>query len=262
MLNNRNYYHIKLEFASFLRGFPEFIIHQQQDGYVNVTIPSFHAQSCFVSFPQANLLQYYTPQSLIEQVFHELEKDYIEDDELRDLGKLVKNYLLLLKQIQTDQAYYTITPGLMAGFFIAIHTCLLLFPANRALIFASLAADFYGLSFWLFLVWSSSKNQHALHRLETQLTEKINFLKSLYPLSQIDEFSLTSSLSSTSSLLPSYEEVLLEDAMRYSEESRPIMTTGNTAHFFYCSGFNNESPDNNENEADPSTERCYSVRIS
>lgn len=227
MPNNENYYRIKFEFANFLKGFPEFIVvHGDWDGYVNVTIQA-------ADFSRFNsLVSHHPPQYLIEQLFQELEKDYIEVDELFDLGRLFKNYLLLLKHIQHDRNYYKITPGVMLGLFFALHSCLLFFPNNKELVYASLIADVYSLGFWLFSVWSLTKNEQALFGLETQLMEKINVLKSF-------------------SMLPSYQDVLLEDALRCL----------NTPHFFCRSIPNSEGSDSreNENEADLRIERCYSI---
>ncbi len=145
MPNNKNYYRIKLEFAHFLRGLSEFkIVHNESESYINVTIK-------LADFSRVNSLVRYTPQYLIEQMFHELEKDYIEGEELLDLGRVFKKYWLLLKQIRIDRTYYSITPGMMAALFIILHAGLLILPANKALIYNSLIADFYGLGFWLFL---------------------------------------------------------------------------------------------------------------
>ncbi len=253
MPNNENYYRIKIEFAHFLKGLSEFnIVHCESEGYINVTIQPAY-------FSRVN--SRYTPQYLIEQIFHELEKDYIEGEELLDLGKAFKNYWLLLKQIDIDRTYYSITPGVMAAFFIILHIGLLILPANKALIYSNLVADFYGLGFWLFSVWSLGKKEQALYELEKKLMEKINFLKFLSPLSPTDQLYRGSFLSSSLSLLPSYEDVLLEDAMRCMEEARMprMIISPNTSHFFYPSRFNNECCDRNVDEADPRTERCYSI---
>lgn len=254
MLNSENYYRIKVEFASFLRGLSEFNVQNESEGYINVTFQ-------LADFSRVNSQVRYTPQYLIEQIFHELEKDYIEGEELCDLGRLFKKYWLLLKQIHMDRTYYLITPGMMATLFIILHTSLLILPANKALIYSSLVADFNGLGFWLFSVWSWGKKEQALYELERKLMEKINFLKLLMPLTSADELYLGSSLSSSLSLLPSYEDVLLEDAMRSMEEARipRMILSPNTSHFFYLSRCNNECVDRNVNEADPRTERCYSI---
>lgn len=255
MPNNQHYYRIKLEFANFLSELSEFIVvRNESEGYVNVTIQP-------ADFSRVNLLVLrYTPHYLIEQIFHELEKNYIEGEALLDLGRVFKKYWLLLKQIRIDRSYYSITPGLMGVLFIVLHTGLLFLPANKTLNYSSLVADFYGLGFWLFSVWSMGKKEQALCELERNLMEKINFLKLFSPRSPADELYLGSSLSSSLSLPPSYQDVLLEDAMRCMEEGRiPRMSTSpNTSQFFY-SMFNNECCDGDENEADPRTERCYSI---
>ncbi|TLY47809.1 MAG: hypothetical protein E6K54_05355 [Gammaproteobacteria bacterium] len=250
MPNNENYYRIKFEFANFLKGFPEFIVvHSDWDGYVNVTIQAD-------DFSRANsLVSHRTPQHLIEQLFQELEKDYIEAGELLDLGRLFKNYLLLLKHIQHDRTYYKITPGMMVGLFFALHSCLLFFPNNKELVYASLIADFYSLGFWLFSVWSWTKNEQDLFGLETRLMEKIKFLQLLSTPPQADEFYLESSLSSSASRLPTYQEVLLEAA-----RIPTITVSANTSHFFYLSRLDECSDSHeNENEADLRIERCYSI---
>lgn len=246
MPNNENYYRIKLEFANFLRGLSEFIlVHTEQDNYINVRIQA-------ANFSRINLLvSHHRPQHLVEQIFQELEKDYIDGPDLLDLGRLFKNYWLLLKQIHIDRTYYLLTPGMMTGLFILLHIGLLAFPASKGLVYSSLIADFYGLGFWLFSIWSFKKTEQALHELENKLINKINFLRLLSPLPQADELYLESSSSSLLSLLPSYQDVLLEDAAR--------IPRNNTSYFFYPARFNNESDDNNENAADPRTERCYSI---
>jgi hypothetical protein len=204
------------------------------------------------NFSRINLLALrHRPQYLIEQVFQELEKDYIDGPDLLDLGRLFKNYWLLLKQIGIDRTYYSLTPGMMAGLFILLHTGLLVFPASKGLVYSSLIADFYGLGFWIFSIWSFSKNERALHELEDKLINKINFLRLLAPLPQADELYLASSLSFSLTQPPSYQDVLLEDAARTPRN--------NTSYFFCPARFNNESEDNDENAADPRTERCYSI---
>ncbi|HEY2566788.1 MAG TPA: hypothetical protein VGH95_03685 [Candidatus Aquirickettsiella sp.] len=255
MLNNENNYRIKLEFASFLRGIPEFIIDSTElEAYVEVTIQPFQPYHFLAYFPGAS-----TPHHLIEQLFQELEKDYIEPDELIQLGRMFKKYWLLLKQIQNDRVYYAITPGMMTGVFIVLHTCLLLFPASKTLIYGSLTADFYSLSFWLFSIWSFSKKQRALHELESKLMEKINFLKLLFSsMPPTDEY--YPEFSSSLSLLPTYEDVLLEDAMR-DNGSTIAIAPANGPSFFYVPAIN-ECYDNVNIHGDHSqlrSERCYSI---
>jgi hypothetical protein len=255
MLNNENNYRIKLEFASFLRGIPEFIIDSTElEAYVEVTIQPFQPYHFLAYFPRAS-----TPHHLIEQLFQELEKDYIEPDELVQLGRMFKKYWLLLKQIQNDGVYYAITPGMMIGVFIVLHTCLLLFPASKTLIYASLIADFYSLSFWLFSIWSFSKKERALYKLESKLMEKINFLKLLFSsMPQAGEY--YPEFSSSLSLLPTYENVLLEDAMR-DNGSTIAIAPANGPSFFYVPAIN-ECYDNvniHDDHSQLRSERCYSI---
>lgn len=257
MPNNENNYRIKLEFSHFLRGLSEFnVVHSESEGYIHVTLK-------LADFSRVNSLVRYTPQYLIEQIFHELEKDYIDGEELRDLGRAFKKYWLLLKQIHIGRTYYLITPGMMATLFIILHAGLLISPVNKPLIYSSLVVDFYGLGFWLFSVWSLDKKERALYELERKLMEKINLLKLLSPQRSTHELYLSASLSSSLTQLPSYEDVLLEDAMRCMEEGRisRMITSHNPSHFFYLSRFNNECGDRNMDvdEADPRTERCYSI---
>lgn len=255
MLNNENNYRIKLEFASFLRGIPEFIIDSTElEAYVEVTIQPFQPYHFLAYFPRSS-----TPHHLIEQLFQELEKDYIEPDELIQLGRMFKKYWLLLKQIQNDRVYYAITPGMMTGIFIILHTCLLLFPASKTLIYGNLIADFYSLSFWLFSIWSFSKKERALYELESKLMEKINFLKLFFSsMPQAGEYYPESS--SSLSLLPTYENVLLEDAMR-DNGSTIAIAPANGPSFFYVPAIN-ECYDNVNIHGDHSqlrSERCYSI---
>ena len=255
MPNNGNNYRVKLEFASFLRGIPEFIIGSTElEAYVEVTIRPFHPNHFLAYFPRLP-----TPQRLIEQLFQELEKDYIESAELMQLGRMFKKYWLLLKQIQNDRTYYAITPGMMTGFFIILHTCLLLFPANKTLIYGSLIADFYSLSFWLFSIWSFSKKERDLHELEKKLMEKINFL-TLHFSSMPQTGRCYPESSSSLSLLPTYEDVLLEDAMRDNGSTISI-APANGSSFFYVP-VSHEGYDNVNIHGDHSqfrSERCYSI---
>ncbi|WP_342219548.1 hypothetical protein [Rickettsiella endosymbiont of Miltochrista miniata] len=239
MPNNENNYRIQLEFASFLRGLPGFRITRESVGFVNVEISQ---------------VQGYHPHYIIEQLFKELEKDYVDHEELMHIGRIFKKYLLLLKQIDIDRTYYRVTPGLMAGLFIVLHLSLLFFPDNRTLMYSSLMADLYGLGFWVFSVWSSSQHERALGSLENKLIKKISFLKSLSFPRQINPYYLGSS----ASRLPSYEDVLLEDATSVETPTLSVTTSLNRPNFFYSSSLNNEREYDTDN-TDPRPERCYSV---
>lgn len=244
MPNNENNYRIRLDFAKFLKGLPEFRISDCESAdFVNVTI-NYHNS---LAFPRSRCrLPRYSQHYIIEQLFKELEKDHVDREELIRIGMIFKRYLLLLKQMDIDRAYYTVTPGLMAGLFIVLHLSLLFLPDNRTLIYGGLLTDLYGLGFWLFSVWSLSKNEQALDKLESKLMEKINFLKSLSSsVAQAVEYYPGSS----ESILPSYGDVLLEDAMR-----------SNVSNFFNHAAFNNACSDSHASEhADPRPERCYSI---
>lgn len=247
MPNNENNYRIQLEFASFLRGLPGFRISDSESAdFVNVTI-NYHQNSLAYFSRSGCRLPRYSQHYIIEQLFVELEKDHVDREELIRIGMIFKRYLLLLKQIDIDRAYYAVTPGLMAGLFIVLHLSLLFLPNNRTLIYGGLTADLYGLGFWLFSVWSFSKNEQVLHKLESKLMEEINFLKSLSSsVPQAVEYYPGSS----ESILPCYQDVLWEDAMR-----------SNGPNFFNHAAFNNEfSASNTSDHTDPRRpERCYSV---
>lgn len=257
MLNHQNNYRIKLEFASFLRNLPEFIIHSTElEAYVEVTVHPFRPYHFLVYFPGSS-----TSQQLIEKLFQELEKDYIQPDELMELGTMFEKYWLLLKQIQNNRTYYAITPVMMTGVSIILHACLLLFPASKTLIYGSLIADFYSLGFWLFSIWSFSKKERDLHELENKLMEKINFLTLHFSsMPQAGRYYPESSSSSSLSLLPTYEDVLLEDAMRDNGSTISIVPA-NGPSFFYVP-VRNEGYDNVNIHGDHSqfrSERCYSI---
>jgi hypothetical protein len=258
MPNYENNYRIRLEFAPFLRGFPEFRISNIESvGFVNVAISQVQEQNSFAYFSRSgSRLPRYSQHYLIDQLFVELEKDLVDREELIRIGRMFKKYLLLLKQIDIDHAYYTVTPGMMAGLFIVLHLSQLCFPANKTLIYGSLMADLYGLGFWLFSVWSFSQHERALNSLENKLIEKIRFLKSLpFPMSQAAEYYPGSS----ASILPSYNDVLLEDVMRCMETPRLSVTTlANVSNFFYPPILNNERERDTDN-TDPRRERCYSI---
>lgn len=241
MPNNENNYRIRSEFSSFLRDLPGFrITNTETVGLVNVTIDQFQ-------IPRSS--QHY----LTDQLLMELEKDLVDREELLCIGRIFKKYLLLLKQVDIDRTYYMVTPGMMAGLFIVLHLAQLFFPANKTLVYGSLMADLYALGFWLFSVWSFSQHEQALNVLENKLIEKINFLKSIPFSMQI----LPNYRGSSASILPSYNDVLLEDATRCMEN--PILsvtTSSNVSNFFYPSGLNSERDSDN---TDPRRERCYSI---
>lgn len=243
MPNNENNYHIRSELSSFLRGLPGFSIsNAESTEFVNIAISS-------IQIPR------YRQHYLIEELLIELEKDLVNREELIRIGRIFKKYLLLIKQIDIERAYYNVTPGMMAGLFIVLHLSQLFFPANKLLIYGSLMADLYGLGFWLFSVWSFSQHERVLGSLETKLIEKINFLKSLSLSMQIDSYYLGSS----ASILPSYNDVLLEDATRYLETPILSVTTSlNMPYFFHSPRLKNE-PECNTDNTDPRSERCYSI---
>lgn len=239
MPNNENNYRINFVFASFLKGLPGFRITTESVGFANVEISQ--------SYP-------YNQHSLIDQLFNELEKDYVDREELVLIGRIFKKYWLLLKQINIDRMYYKITPGLMAGLFIVLHLSLLFFPDNRILIYGSLLADLYGLGFWIFSVWSFNQHERVLGSLENTLFEKINFLKSLSFSMQMNPHYMGSS----ASILPSYEDVLREDATSAVTPTLSMTTSSNRSNFFYSSGSSNGCECDTDN-TDPRLERCYSV---
>lgn len=254
MPNNENNYRIKLEFASLLKGFPGFRIVACEAAdfvYIRINHPKHQNSLAYLSTTSYRWPRY--THSIIKALFQELEKDLIDREELMCIGILLRKYLRLLKQIDTDHVYYTVTPGMMVGLFLVLHLCLLFFPANRTLIYGSLTADLYAVGFWIFSVWSFSQNEQNLTILENKLNEKIRFLKSLssriLPLAEccLGFFKPTP---------PSYGDVVLEDAMRSVEgPTRPIITVlPNASNFFYP-----ERNDSN-NAADPREERCYSVQ--
>ncbi|MGC1854513.1 MAG: hypothetical protein WA659_03975 [Candidatus Aquirickettsiella sp.] len=249
MPNNENNYRIKKEFASFLRGLSDFrVTDSETANFVNVAINqsydrnvSYFSRSCS-SWPRYN--QHY----IIKHLFQELEKDHVDREELMCIGMIFKKYLLLLKQVDIDRGYYTVTPGMMAGLFTILHLSLLFFPANQAIIYSSLVADLYGLGFWFFSVWSFSQHEKDLHELENALIEKINFLKSFSVSMQLTPY--YSRFFST--ILPSYDEVILED-MRCPEATlSPVSIASN---FFYIPSVHHEHESATEN-TDPRQGRC------
>jgi hypothetical protein len=241
MPNNENNYRIRSEFSSFLRGLPGFrITNTESVEFVNVAISQ---------------TQRYHRHYLVVQLFRELEKEQVDQNERANIGIIFRKYLLLLKQVDIDRTYYTVTPGMMAGLFIVLHLSQLFFPANKILIYGSLMADLYSLGFWLFSVWSFNQHGRVLSSLENRLIEKINFLKSISFSMQI----VPNYRGSSASFLPSYNDVLLEDATRCIEN--PILsvtTSSNVSNFFYPSGLNSECERDTDN-TDPRPERCYSI---
>ncbi|WP_342146248.1 hypothetical protein [Rickettsiella endosymbiont of Aleochara curtula] len=244
MPNNENNYRIQLEFASFLRGLPGFRITGESVGFVSVEISQ---------------VQRYHPHYIIDQLFKELEKDYVDHEELMCIGRIIRKYLRLLKQIDTERTYYTVTPGMMTGLFIVLHLAQVFFPDNTGLIYCSLVADLYALGFWIFSVWSLSQHEQNLTVLEDKLKEKISFLRSLsssLPL-MVENF-----YGSAESIPPPYEnvleDVLLEDSM--SDVERYAMPTvfPRVSSFFYPT-LNNDDCNDSNNDTDPREKRCYSI---
>ncbi len=211
MPNNENNYQIRSEFASFLRGLPDFrITDSEASNFVNVAINQSNYRNVSYFSSSCSRWPRYNQHYIIKHLFQELEKVYVDREELMRIGTIFKKYLLLLKQVDIERGYYMVTPGMMAGLFIILHLSLLFFPANQVLIYSSLMADLYGLGFWLFSVWSFRQHEQTLDILENKLIEKINFLKllstSMPPV--IDSYSRC-----PESILPSYEDVLLEGTM-------------------------------------------------
>lgn len=260
MPNNENNYRIKLEFVAFLKGLPGFrIIDCEAADFVTVTLNQSLQQNSLAYFSRSCCrLPRYTQHSIIESLFEELEKDLIDREELMSIGRILRQYLRLLKQIDTERTYYTVTPGMMTGLFIVLHLAQVFFPDNTALIYCSLVADLYALGFWIFSVWSLSQHEQNLTVLEDKLKEKISFLRSLsssLPL-MVENF-----YGSAESIPPPYEnvleDVLLEDSM--SDVERYAMPTvfPRVSSFFYPT-LNNDCNDSN-NDTDPREKRCYSI---
>lgn len=237
MPNNENNYRIRSEFSCFLRGLPGFRISDVESfGFISVVVSP-------IRIPR------YRQNYLTEQLLIELEKDLVNREELIRIGRIFKKYLLLIKQIDIERTYYNVTPGMMAGLFIILHLSQLFFPANKVLIYGGLITDLYSLGFWLFSIWSFSQHERALISLESKLMEKINLIKSLSV--QIDSYYLESS----SSRLPSYNDVLLEDSIRASETfTLPMVRSSNTPNFFMI-----HERERDADNTDPRSERCYSI---
>lgn len=252
MPNNENNYRIRLDFAKFLKGLPEFRISDCESAdFVNVTI-NYHNS---LAFPRSRCrLTRYSQHYIMDQLFKELEKDFVDREELMGIGRIFKNYLSLLKQIDVDSTYYIVTPGLMAALFIVLQLSLLFFPDNSMLMYSSLIADLYGLGFWLFSVWSFNQHQRVLDSLDNKLIEKINFLKSLSFPMQINPYYVEPSASLSAP--PPYEEVLSEDVMRGAPQLFDTAPS-NRSNFFYASGSNESVSD--RGNTDPRPERCYSI---
>ncbi len=212
---NENNYLISSKFSDFLKNLPGLrITPTQSTDFINVVMSQIQRQNSFSFFSRRSSSffcnsQYY----LLDQLFRELEKNQINDNELIDIGIILKKYFQLLKYRNSNHTYYLMTPGIMAGFFIALHLSQLFFPAYQPLIYGCLMTDLYCSVFWIFSVWSFSKFEQGLCTLENKLIEKLNFLKSLSFSTPIDPCYLGSS----ASLLPSYNDVLLEDSLRTVE---------------------------------------------
>lgn len=203
---NENNYLIRSGFFDFLKDLPGLrITHTESADLINVVMGQLHRQNSFSFFSRsASSFSCNSQYCLLDQLFKELEKNQINGNELIEIGNILKKYFQLLNHRNTNHTYFVMTPGIMAGFFIVLHLSQLFFPENQPLIYGGLMADLYCAGFWLFSVWSFNKFEQVLHTLENKLIEKINFLKSL-------SFSIP--IDRSASLLPSYSDVLLEDAM-------------------------------------------------
>lgn len=260
MPNNENNYRIKLEFVAFLKGLPGFrIIDCEADDFVTVTFNQSLQQNSLAYFSRSCCrLPRYIQHSIIESLFEELEKDLIDREELMSVGKLLRKYLRLLKQIDTERNYYTVTPGMMTGLFIVLHLAQVFFPANTALIYCSLIADLYALGFWIFSVWSLNQHEQNLTALEDKLKEKISFLRSLSSsLPPMAEYFYGSAESRPPPYENVLEDVLLEDSMSGVERSVMPTVFPRVSNFFYPV-LNIERNDSN-NDTGPREERCYPV---
>lgn len=228
MLNcNGNNYFIPSKFFGFLKDLPGLrITHTESTNFINVAMDQIQSQNSFSFFSRSDSSFFYNSQYyLLDQLFRELEKNQINDNELIAIGIMLKKYFQLLKYRDSNHIYYVMTPGMMAGFFIILHLAQLFSSANQPLIYGSLVADLYCSGFWLFSVWSVNKFEQTLSALENKLIEKLNFLKSRPFSIPIDP----SYLGSSASLLPSYNDVLLEDAMRAVET--PTLTDSRSGSY-------------------------------
>lgn len=254
MLNHENNYRIRSEFASFLRDFPGLrITDSESDGYVNIVVmknypsdsSSYFFRSLFQSLCSSNLF-------LVHQLLNELEKDFVDVNEIVCIGGIVKEYLHVLKKMAGDRRYYILASGIMMGILPLLLFALVLFPENKALMYGSLITDLYGFGFWLFSVWSSSQYAKTMSTLENKLIEKINFLQSISMPQAADNYP-----GSSESELPSYEDVIEE--MRRNNDPR-ISIIPNSMNFFVLPAPNNEYHDNNNTDSRAlREERAYAI---
>ena len=234
MPNNENNYRIRSEFVTFLKDLPGFkITHSESADFFNVTIPPSYDSNSSYFFRCCSRWPRYNQHYVIKRLFKELEKDHAYRDELNCIGKIFREYFLLLKKVDIQRAYYALTPGIIAGLFIVLHLSLLLFPPSRVLVYSSLMVDLYGLGFWLFSVWSFGQHAKILDDLENKLSKKIDFFQSLSsPIRQT-----TNHYSEFSESPPPPYEAVLEMGSTDSSTT-PVMTSVNVSNFFHSTVLN------------------------
>jgi hypothetical protein len=140
MPNNGNNYRIRREFDHFLRDLPGFeITRSESENFINVRInPAYDSNSSYFS-RCCFRWSHDKPHYIIQQLFEELENySYLNEfnelneralNELNGIGKIFRKYFLSLKNVDLQCAYYTWTPGIIAGLLIILHLSLLLFSS-------------------------------------------------------------------------------------------------------------------------------------
>ena len=174
---HENSYRIRSEFAALLKGLSGFrITAAESDAYAYIKIIEANVVLRYLSGSYSRL-PYYSDRRLIRELFNELEKDQVNAQELVKIGLIFKKYMCLAKEIDIAHRYYTVTPLITTSFFLLVLFTLLLSPHN-GFIYTGLDAGFYSISFWIFSIYSFSKQEQAVSKLANQLIEKINGLRS------------------------------------------------------------------------------------
>ena len=207
---HENSYRVRSEFATILKGLSGFQISAaESDAYAYIEIVRANRVLRYLSGSYSRL-PYYSDRRLIHELLNELAKDQVNTQELIRIGLIFKKYIRLAKEIDVSHRYYTIMPLIITSFFLLLMFALLFSP-NRGFVYSGLAAGFYSIGFWVFSIYSFSKNEQALSKLANQLIEKINRLRFSATLSATPLSACTtcqSTFISEEERLPSYEEAV------------------------------------------------------
>lgn len=146
---------------------------------------------------------------LVRRLFQELAHDKLDRDDVAEVIRLFKAYLVLAKRVDVERSYSRVTPFVQSVFSLIVMSSLLMFPVKLLTVFG-LIGNAYALGFWGFSVWSLHKSEQRLSRLREELSDKINALPTI-------SFSRVSS--------PTYAEISESGTSLYTVSQIPAATS-------------------------------------